>query len=178
MKKLFVRGLVGCRNGFSRLLNWRRKTVEWRPVVASIKDFEGWMKKHFEYSHDPFGGLFDNTKSVGHMFWEYHTKGKIQGDCDDSATLYAWALWTLKRADQPIGRIWRVNIPSYLHVIGVWENVEDVYTYYYSSGKYIYTGGEKGWSNIQTAIDAYGQRHGEKKRGVCFYAEPVENIRF
>jgi len=182
MSKFICKGLVGLRNGLSQLMNWKRPKTEWYPNITSLAHLKAWMRVSFEYKHDLFGGIIDNTRSVGNMFWEYRRKGKVRGDCDDAATLYAWVLKKL-RTVEPVKGIWRVTIPSYRHVICVWEYAKSERTYYqYSSGRYIFPSDfaeGKGWSSIRLVVDAYGFRKGKEKRlGVGFWAEPVEDIKF
>lgn len=181
VERWFVKKLVQTRNGFSYLLNMRRPTEVWRPALTSLEYFERWMLNHFIYRHDPLGGIVDNTQSVGHMFWHYkHDGGIIKGDCDDSATLYAWALKELRKdIHTPIRDVWRVNIPRYRHVICVWVFVRDgEEQYYYSSGKAIFydTVSGDGWGSIRDVVDAYGSRKGKRKLGAAYHAEPASEI--
>jgi len=179
---MIIRCLVGLRNTFSNLLNKRRFATIWRPSVVSLEQFEKWMIKHFKYKHDPLGGIIDNTQGVGHMCFQYQSTGEIQGDCDDSATMFLWAVTKLRKGGAPIGNVWRVNIPAYTHVICVWEYLQQARDplFQYSSGVHIYPPNFKvgaGWASMREVVDAYGNRREKKRIGVAYYAEPAEKIR-
>lgn len=184
MGQWFIKKLVQTRNKFSRLLNNHRNTADWRPAFSSLVQFEQWMLNHFVYKHDFLGGIVDNTKSVGYMFWQYKNKGGVvKGDCDDSATLYVWALNELRKdVSTSIVNIWRVNIPKYRHVICVWSYMLDSEAQFgYSSGTYLFyhTALEDkghGWESIREVVDAYGRRTKRKKLGANYYPEPVSGI--
>lgn len=179
-----VKKLVQTRNVFSRLVNSHRANTTWRPILTSLERFEQWMLTYFVYKHDFLGGLVDNTKSVGHMFWQHRShEGVIKGDCDDSATLYVWALKEFRRdVQKSITGIWRVNIPKYRHVICVWAFMQDDEAQFcYSSGRSIYyrttfASNNYGWGSIREVVDAYGSRTRKSKLGVVYYAEPVSRI--
>jgi len=154
--------LIKLRNIFSRVLNSRRPSVEWRPEIKSVQELKQWVSDNFEYKHDPLGGYLDNIKSVGYMCWEYRVHGKITGDCDDIATFVAWALSGM---DAGIAGIWRVNIPRYGHVLCVWKGGDK---YFYSSNRSFYA--QEGFASIREIVDHYAERTG-KKIGAKYYAE-------
>ena len=184
MGPLFIRELVFLRNSFSSLLNKYRPSTEWRPDFENLDDVAAWMNLHFIYRHDPLGGMLDNTRSVGNMFYEYLHSAKISGDCDDAATLWCWALLQFRGEGlEYIENIWRVNIPRYMHVICVFttELVRDapsITLYHYASGSRLFMKSEQGiyLFSKQAVVDDYGSRH-KRKLGAPFYVEPVENVK-
>lgn len=116
MGKLLDIGL-SIRDGFSRLLSHGLSETDYEPdVCGSISEFEIFIWRVYRWKRDYGYGLLDNVYSIRHMNWQLEKTGVIRGDCDDLATYSCYMLGRMGY------RVWRVNMPSFLHVICVFSD--------------------------------------------------------
>ncbi len=56
-----------------------------KATFPTLEEYAAWLAAHTEWQPDPLGGLWDVYPSLGHLFWQLETRGKVTDDCDGLA---------------------------------------------------------------------------------------------
>ena len=126
-----MKGLIGLRNGFSRVVGIGYMKTDWEPFVpVSLLSFREFIKRSYRWTSDPLYGILDHVQPVEHMNYQLKTNKFIRGDCDDLAT---YSCYTLSRMGFTP---YRVNVYTHKHVICVFSTSQPK-RYHYVDNDYL-----------------------------------------
>ena len=142
-----LKWLIKKRNEFSEL--WKRherQTNEEPEIPKDLYELSVFMHRYYEWQRDPLWGLCDHIKSIKHMNWYMKEYSEIRGDCDDLATYTLYLM-----AKMGYTELYRVNMPEFKHVIGVYKNTK-TFGYGGFSNRNLYQWNEPAVHSVVTKI--------------------------